>query len=426
VVDLFVAAYFPLLLFPCHPICKHLFWVNSTFDLFVHSVFFSVSSIINIITIIIMPPSSASFSLQVMLGYGVDSRTEAKLNKTFPSASNNTFAEMENFISWTYTSLTKNNVSSATASTGEAIITVSQDSFFVVSASNVHLTMDPPEYLWKTTTHQMLVFVPPQMISTCLEKYFTSKNTSGSSFWVKPPASAKFANDLLPEIHPSLLGCTIRGIIMTNLAENGPADILLVEVPKGVSTQDIVKRTNDVSIAASTSCILKMLPVTTVKFVDDDTDHAHSPTDVSSTTSKSGHSTLRAAPTARPLLPTCPVCLHRVDPVRLGLPAPNNEQLCSRFCPSPICSSWVNGGMMVDDVCPKQKFLHSWPLPARCKACKVIRDYWDFHKSAKETGDEVGDLFCEDCSMHKTLWTWYVRKCSNNDNYHQRDVVYYG
>jgi hypothetical protein len=356
-----------------------------------------------------MPSSTATFSLQVMLGYGVDSKTEAKLNKACPSSSSNgTFAEMENFFSRTYTSLTgTTNATAAAASEGNNIQKPLQEQFFVVSASNVHLTMDPQELFWKTSTNQLAVFIPPQMTEKCLEKHISSKNTSGSSFWIKQPASANFAKDLLPRIHSSLEGCTIRGVIMTNLAENGPADILLLESPKLTPIHDILQQTNGTSIAASSSCILKMLPVTNVKFVDDDKDGPQAAA-ASLAHLKSDKPIPKAVPAARPLLPTCPVCIHRIDPIRLGLPAPTNEHICSRFCPSPISASSSWGGVS-DDVCPKQKFLHKWPLPARCKACSVIREYWDFHKSTtRERSDEVGDLFCEDCSMHKTLWTWYV------------------
>ncbi|KAG7371293.1 zinc finger type UBF domain containing protein [Nitzschia inconspicua] len=369
-----------------------------------------------------MPSSNATFSLQVMLGYGVDSKTEAKLNKACPSHNNGTFAEMENFFSRTYTSLT-NNISLTTSPSESndaktTNTTVPQDQFFVASASNVHLTMDPQELFWKSSTNRLMVFIPPQIIGACLEQHISSINPSGSSFWIKSPVSGNFANDLLPRIHSSLVKCTIRGIVMTSLAENGPADILLLEVPKGLTVHEILRQTNGESLAASSSSILKILPLTAVKFVDDDKDSpASSPSSTTTTSAATAASLayLRSEQTnqraviisTRPLLPTCPVCIHRIDPIRLGLPAPTNEHICSRFCPSPFSTTWTVYGSSSNDnhICTKQKFLHKWPLPSRCKACSIIREYWDFHKSTRERSDEVGDLFCEDCSMHKTLWT---------------------
>jgi hypothetical protein len=156
-----------------------------------------------------MPSPSATFSLQVILGYGVDSQTEAKLNKACPSSSSHgTFAEMENFFARTYTSLTSNLATTTERHNGSNSIITSklpQEQFFVVSASNVHLTMDPQELFWKTTsTNQLAIFIPPQMIGTFLEKYYSAKNTSGSSFWIQSPVSVDFAQDLLPKIHSSL------------------------------------------------------------------------------------------------------------------------------------------------------------------------------------------------------------------------------
>jgi hypothetical protein len=244
--------------------------------------------------------------------------------------------------------------------------------------------MDAPEILWKTSTNLVLVFVPPHMIGTCLEQHYSSTHASGSSFWINPPISSHFTKDLLPKIHPTLLGCKICGVVLTSIAANGPADIIILEVPRGAVIHDILHATNGEAFVGDDDCILKILPVTSVKFTDDDKEQGHN-----------GFNATTPSRLIQPLIPTCPVCIHRIDPVRLGLPAPTNQQLCSRFCPSPI------GNWSGQESCRKQKFLNKWPLPARCKACQVIGDYWDYNRDG-----EASDLFCEDCSMHKTLWTW--------------------
>lgn len=80
------------------------------------------------------------------------------------------------------------------------------------------------------------------------------------------------------------------------------------------------------------------------------------------------------------------------------------------------------------EMCPRQRFLQKWPLPARCQACEVIDAYWNnnidtrtntrslHHTSTSRTSttttttgalshhDETTDLFCGECAMHKTLW----------------------
>jgi hypothetical protein len=77
-------------------------------------------------------------------------------------------------------------------------------------------------------------------------------------------------------------------------------------------------------------------------------------------------------------LPTCPVCLQRIDPLRLGLPKPPNRQLCSKFCPSPT--------LLADSPrfppCPRQRLLVPWPAPSRCVCCRTVAEYWKTHNKA--------------------------------------------
>ena len=218
--------------------------------------------------------------------------------------------------------------------------------------------MDPPEILWKATTNHIAVFVPPNMIEHLLEKHYTSTHASGSSFWIKPPASSNIAQDLLSNIHQSVESCRICGIILTSIAANGPAELVILEVPKGVAiSADILVATNGEGLVGSPDCIIKILPVTNIRFTDDDRDgEATSPSrGKESSNQVANFNTSRPAMT--PLLPTCPVCIHRIDPVRLGLPAPANQHLCSRFCPSPI-GTWAGGSHSLfssDETCPKAK-----------------------------------------------------------------------
>jgi len=261
--------------------------------------------------------------------------------------------------------------------------------------------------------------MPPQMIASTLETHSSNRVASGSSFWINPPSSANFVKDLLPKIHPTALtGCKIRGIILTSIAaSNGPAELLILEVPKGRSIQDdILRVTNGCTIARDSDLgVLKILPLTTIKFTNEEEDvgktlysekkvgqlvRSKSKFSMSMSISTASPSTS----TKTPQIPACPVCIHRIDPIRLGLPGPFVQQLCSKFCPSPslIVGSWGKE----EEKCHKQRLLEKWSLPARCKACQVIDHYWNYSNIKHDGEDEEDrDLFCGECSMHKTLWT---------------------
>ena len=426
-----------------------------------------------------------SFSLNVTLGYGADNKAEDELNK---ACSKHTFGFTEmasSFFSGSSTSAAAAAAASSLYTSGSDIWGNSksdnnhndQDRFFVASASHVRLCVNPSEEkFWKTNNaHNLIVvFLPPHMIASALETHFSSnKVASGSSFWINRPASGNFVNDLLPKIHPTALkGCRIRGIVLTTIAaSNGPAELLILEVPKGRSIQDdILQVTNGCTIAGdSESGILKILPLATIEFThveeedggkDDDLysekkmmgqqsirSSNSSKFSMSGSSSGSSSATIPSTVTETLPIPTCPVCIHRIDPIRFGLPGPCVQQLCSKFCQSPslIVGSWG----AEEETCHKQRLLVStiqyyyvreilvsrmselwpslvifhfltscpfvslstvvkkkWALPARCKACQVINHYWNYSNSKYGEDEEDRDLFCGECSMHKTLWTW--------------------
>lgn len=71
-------------------------------------------------------------------------------------------------------------------------------------------------------------------------------------------------------------------------------------------------------------------------------------------------------------IPSCPVCLHRIDPLKLGLLKTKDNKLCSDFCKPTITSSTA---------CENQTFLTPWPSPAHCDACAIILEYIKFVSS---------------------------------------------
>merc|ERR1712238_354277 len=145
-------------------------------------------------------------------------------------------------------------------------------------------------------------------------------------------------------------------------ASNGPAEIVLLEVPRGTSIQkDILHATSgDVIEGDSNLNVLKILPISIVKFTHDEDDEGKENYFDRKTRQfgcKNGDSSSSDAATISsqivpPQIPICPVCIHRIDPIRLGLPAPCMQDLCSKFCPSPGVGSWSE-----EEICPKQRLL---------------------------------------------------------------------
>jgi hypothetical protein len=76
---------------------------------------------------------------------------------------------------------------------------------------------------------------------------------------------------------------------------------------------------------------------------------------------------------------SCPVCLYRIDPLRLGMPVPPNHHLCSKFCPPPnlvitdVARQLARGDAAAAaaagnaDYCPRQRFLQPWRHLALCR-----------------------------------------------------------
>ena len=312
----------------------------------------------------------STFSLNITLGYGGNNRTEEELNNACSKHPFDPFGLSEIASSLFSGSSVSAAASSSFASNSDVCSDYhDQKRFFVASASEVRLCVNPPEKFWRANAYLITVFVPPHMVTSALEKHFSSnKVASGSSFWINPPSSVNFARDLLPKIHrDALKGCRIRGIVLTSIAAtNGPAELLLLEVPKGRSMQDgILRGTNGTTIARDPDFgVLKILPISAIEFTHESEDDPETPYSekktgqhIGSSSISSKHSSTSALNTITPEIPSCPVCIHRIDPIRLGLPGPNVQQLCSKFCQSPslnVCSLGAD-----EETCRKQRLLVS-------------------------------------------------------------------
>ena len=308
--------------------------------------------------------SCISFTLQVTLGYGSDKNVVGALNKACTISA---------------PSITQSFFGGSSPST-------TSNGLFVASASAVNMSLDHQDTAPHKNPPFAAVFVPPAMVGSSLEKFTANNKVNGSSFWVKEAHGENFAKDLLPRMHSAFSNCTIRGIILTsiNVEHNAPAEIVILDLSHGVATvTDLLNATNGQCLSDDPDAIIKIIPISQIGF---------------SLKERPGEGIASLSP-PQSLLPTCPVCIHRIDPIRLGLPTPANQDLCSKFCPAP---SFIGGHWASDssDTCPKQRFLRRWPPPSRCTACHVIHHYWD----QLTNRDEPNDLFCAQCAMHKTLW----------------------
>jgi len=186
----------------------------------------------------------------------------------------------------------------------------------------------------------------------------------------------------------------IRAIFST-CNNKSAADVVLLDVPSSFSMtpSEMLLATNGDGMADAPDHILKMLIVSQVHI-------ASSPMNLLTSV-------------ASLEIPLCPVCLHRIDPVRLGLPKPQSHHLCSKFCPTgdddmlehDTVAALSTGeesksSFTFLSACPKQRFLRPWPEPSHCVACSVIRDY----QTVGAATHHMSPVYCNQCALQKTLW----------------------
>lgn len=211
----------------------------------------------------------------------------------------------------------------------------------------------------------------------------------------------------MPQIHSSLAGLAVKGIISTrNARSTGPTttatpncpvltvltDLVLIEVPyhQGVDTvAAVIDEIHGQPMEKAFNSVIKVLPLSRISFIA--AGHSTTSTECAS---------LQQSPSLPALeLPSCPVCLHRIDPQRLGWPRPKTHELCSQFCSSEV------------DACNNMRYLTPWPVPSHCKACRVIWEHW---KPPSDDGiaatspliekDGHSNTCCYRCGMNQTLW----------------------
>jgi len=251
---------------------------------------------------------------------------------------------------------------------------------FVAQSSCIRIAPLPDTQ--EDTFRWAAVFVPSTLVESSLEKIDGGPFSASSAFSAIQPSHRKeLSQGLLTSIHPYLAtNYAIKAIILLRNEQHAPSDIVMLDLSHSPPTaiDDLMDTTNCQTVHSGPEAILKVILVSQITFLLPG--------------QKSTTANVASLTPQRTDIPTCPVCLHRIDPLRLGLPKPRNRHLCSKFCRSPSLVS------SHEDSCPQQRLLQPWPRPSHCLACQIIQTYW------KDDFDESMDLFCCSCAMQETLW----------------------
>jgi len=271
---------------------------------------------------------------------------------------------------------------------------------FIVRASHLTLSVYPE------TSHGYArwaaFFLSPAVTESVLQD-FTPPNSNAA-----PASSAKdsFSEDfllcdiektqmlsrrLLSMVHPFMAeNFAVKGVILLQNNTHCPADVVILDLSHSptAAIDHLLDLTNGQTVLSGPEVILKTILISEVAFQWDG--------DVQSSKVAAAIS----APRTHFDWPTCPVCLHRIDPLRLGLPTPQNHQMCSKFCPPP------NLAFSNSESCPQQRMLRPWPSPCRCMACQTIDKHWKTQIQEMNQQDQYSRsrLRCYDCGLTETLW----------------------
>jgi hypothetical protein len=252
----------------------------------------------------------------------------------------------------------------------------------------------------------------------------------------------RISRSLLSRIHPFIeRNCVLHSVISIRNDHHSPADLVVLdmsspqsacpEASDSVTATALLENTNGEVVRDRDYSVLKVLLLSQINFIQQPEIKG-----------------LKAAPPTGNYfeLPTCPVCLHRIDPLRIGLPKPLNHHLCSKFCPKPPNLPLLPSDSTTPKTlfpppppCPRQRLLVPWPAPSRCVCCRTIQEYWKTHDNNKalatsqpshreireggggaaavnddrgsflddDNDDDNGELsqvFCFDCALQETLW----------------------
>ena len=258
----------------------------------------------------------------------------------------------------------------------------SLQSFFVARVNDVAIsfqgTTTPSDKSDMTTC--LVVLVPPSLVDEVL----SDSRISDTPGWIDDTTVEKctISNKILSLIHPRLIQSRVKlkGILLLSgepgFPRMNPVDLVLLdllETPKE-SIDELLIDLNGESLSFRHDYVLKVLAISNLTCSrEPSTDTVYR-------------------------IPSCPVCLHRIDPSHFSLPTPKNHQRCSTFCPI-LNDLFLIGNNQVSP-CLNHRLLTPWELPSHCLACHAIQTRWN----QSTTFNKEVDLFCNRCAMQETLW----------------------
>lgn len=263
------------------------------------------------------------------------------------------------------------------------------------------------------------VFSPSTLIESSFEQLQLAMNQDAASLSSSSPHAIRWLDRepqqisqiLLNLIHPFLAeNFTIKAIVSSathqrhnnsnTTSYHAPSDLVLLDhshVPLSV-IDDLVENlsSNCPTIHSGPESVLKVVLINRVNF-------CAIPSEAGAAAATANDSISHTNGTKTIDIPSCPVCLHRVDPFRLGLPRPRNQaHMCSKFCPPPNLAATSKNSAVS---CPRQRLLRPWPAPSSCASCQVIERYWQRDEEDSGINDDNNNrLVCMTCGMKETLW----------------------
>jgi len=197
------------------------------------------------------------------------------------------------------------------------------------------------------STHHIGLFIPFSIVSFIdVELYEEEKVNCEACSLRRINTLQKIS--FLSKIHPCFVYFEITAIILVE----SNVDLLIIDVGDA-NIISILDEVNGEGIVTTPNRVIKALPLSFLNF---------------EVSSREGR------------IPSCPVCLHRIDPLRLGLLATKERDLCTEHCIGNSCENIFT--------CP-------WPSPNHCNACHTISLY-----------ENMGfiDRSCYECNLTETLW----------------------
>ena len=279
----------------------------------------------------------------------------------------------------------------------EALQANDSDACTVVSADCCRITQPQHENL-EQECRFALVFVPATIVDSALHQPRQGELDVHGLTAFDTQQAVLLSKRLLSMVHPFLAqNFLVRAVIpIRNQKANAPADLVLLDLshtPPAVAA-DLLQQTSCQTLhSGPEDAALQILLISNVQF------------QLSATKEKAQQKKKASCD-----IPTCPVCLHRIAPWRLGLKTPLvSSQVCSKFCPPPSLLASHSGGSNSNEPspCSRQRLLRPWPHPAHCSACAVIDHYWrrqDRDEKTSSNGNGTKGLFCYSCALQETLW----------------------